>query len=203
MIEINGLAPDQTIADAYAEARTLAGLEAVFYKPDAKPMPGEAERAIAKAANDIAYNLRDSIYYIDLFNNYYRIRNTMLAKWSELPLETRMALREMMVATEKSRRLFAALRLQEQTALLEAIATISTTALQLFTFSTRINAMMADDIKTKVESDSQLRAAPTSDAVWDTITQLFPNAEEALARPLDRTKYVDRDLRKTPRLATD
>jgi hypothetical protein len=161
------------------------------------PLTEEQKReSIAQAASETAAHLRDPLYYIMQANNYDRIRQTLLATWSELPFEVRMGLREMAMHIVRYEHLFRSLSEEDQLAFIEAM---EPKPQALFLFSRQHNVGLANDIGPFLERDSEVKNAPTAEAVWNTIKRLDPGMEDALRAPLDPTQFVKRDLRKTPR----
>ena len=107
--------------------------------------------------------------------------------------------REMVIEIDKTEGLLSKLAEADYKIL---IAAMTPQKREIFLFGRELNVSMANLLRPLVTGDKDLVGHPTSMTVWDTAKRLFPHFEEAFAKPLDRSKYVGRDLRKAPRRHT-
>jgi hypothetical protein len=174
----------------------LERLQEALYRDD-EPVSGERRaQLIRDAALTMARHMRDPLHLIAQANEYELIRSALLKQWNDVPFENRMALREMALSIRRYETNFQQLTPEDQRALVEALPR---EAREVFIFSRNQNIKMAYDILAKLKDDKEVMSAPTVDAVWDAIKRLDPTMEEALHRPLDRSKFVERDLKQWPR----
>lgn len=179
-----------------ADSEALAKLESLYSRSGPPPSAEERERAFKQAAQDLARLETDPLELIRKHNDYYYIRATLLDKWSEISFQTRMMLRDMMVEIERSETLFKRMPKSDQD---ELLAALDERTRVLFVFSRRLNLEMARDIRSRVQNDSEVSSQPSSQAVWETVKRLDAGMEEARQKPLDPSKYVKRDMERTPR----
>jgi hypothetical protein len=175
---------------------TLQILQDALYRSDDSPTRERRRRLLNDAATAIARQQRDPVDAIRRANHYQLVRSTLLAAWSNVPFEVRMHLREMMLTILRYETQFGQLADDDQRELIEALPEPTR---EVFMFARVQNWLMANDIWVKVAEDGELRGAPTAGHVWDVIKRLDPKMEEALQRSLDPSKFVARDLEKTPR----
>jgi hypothetical protein len=188
----------EKIADFSSRAsdlEVLAQLEQALYRGDETLTPAIKQRILAAAAAQTAAGMREPIYYINQANAFVAMQQ-WLPKWSELPFETRMGLREMVMHIARYEKQFHSLDDEDQQAFLDAMEPEPRV---LFLFSRRINADFANAIGRQLENDDEIKGVPTAEWVWNTVKRLDPGMEVALRQPLDPTQFVKRDLRKTPR----
>ncbi len=188
----------QRIADFSSRAsdiEILAQLEQALYRGDETLTPAIKQRILAAAAAQTVAGMREPIYYINQANDFVSMQQ-WLPSWSELPFETRMGLREMVIHIARYEKQFQSLDGEDQQAFLEAM---DPEPRALFLFSRRINAAFANAIGRQLDNDDEIKGIPTAEWVWNTVKRLDPGMEEALRKPLDPSQFVKRDLRKTPR----
>lgn len=156
----------------------------------------EVERAIRIAAKEISAYPRSALELIGYNNEYLRIRHAVLTQWSDLDFHNRMMFREMVLSTARIEKHYEQLGWENFERLK---ADMDSPGRDLFIFARNTNLLIFHDLWELVEKDKELADAPTADAVWNTVKYLDPMAEEIASRPLDRSKYVERDLDKWPR----
>jgi hypothetical protein len=182
---------------AAADLNALESLQEALYRSD-QPLSEEHRLRIIKAtAEDIAKHTASAEYLITQSNRYWTIRNTMLAKWGELPFATRMMLREMLIATDRTNHLYNQITDQDREDLLRNFPDNSSR--ENFVFAMRERWIMSNDIRGLVKGDNEVANATTSFEVWNEVKQADPRMEDELFKPLDPSKYVKRDMERTPR----
>lgn len=107
-----------------------------------------------------------------------------------------MSLHEMALSITNNERGLQSLQPSDLSALVEAMPE---DARARFWFSRSHNLNMANALWNRVNGDAQVAEAPTVDQLWTSIKRIAPAIQDALTRPLDRSKYVERDLGTTPR----
>jgi hypothetical protein len=178
-------------------SEALEQLAQSLHRTDRPPTEEERRLIIAATAEDITkHGLPPAIELIERANAYAYVRETLIAKWAELSFATRMMFREMAMSYERNERLWLSMTFEERQALVDAF---EREARVRFIFDRRQTMLMARDMRQLVDSDHEVSKAQTSFEVWDEVKRVDPGMEDALFRPLDPSKYVKRDMRRTPR----
>lgn len=178
--------PDYSVLERLSEALTKGGPIA----------PSDRLRMIRQAAMDMAASLRSAQELIAFYNDYETISAQLIQHWDDAPYEARMGLREIALSTSRLFQHLDALSSEDRKDLVSAMPEDKR---ELFAFTNSIYFRMVRDITNAIRGDREVLSSPTADQVWDLIKRLSPAMEDALHRPLDRSKYVERNLEKTPR----
>jgi hypothetical protein len=192
---IKDLASENDLASEAASVSALEALQEALHRSDHPLSQDERVRMIASAAGDVANHTASADHLIELSNRYNAIRNTILAKWPELPFATRMMLREMVISHDRTQKLWEAMTEDDRTLFLLNMGEVR----ERFVFSLRQNILMSKEIRSLVQADAEVSQGTTSFDVWAAVKRADPKMEDALFKPLDPSKYVKRDMRKTPR----
>jgi hypothetical protein len=185
---------------APADPDILLTLQHALYRSDRDLTPEQRVKIISAAAASMTEQSPPLKHVLQQRRAYEEMRDELLANWGMLPFESRMLFREMVIHINAYQRLFMeAITDEDRTALVKAMPPDKR---EVFLLSLTENRRMADEIQPLIEADEEVKAAPTSDGVWEMIKSLDPGMEEALRRSLDRSNYVERDLQKTPRRRT-
>jgi hypothetical protein len=179
------------------DSAVLEQLQAALYRSGDPPSAEQKAAAITEAAAIIVSHTPPAIELIMQVNDYdMAVREPLLKRWKEVPFESRMTFRELFLSVVRFETLFRALAEVDGDALLDAMSPGDRAR---FMFSRNQNLRMVHDLRPLLEGDEEIAKYPTVDRLWNTIKQLSPKMEDALHRPLDRSKYLERDLGKTPR----
>jgi hypothetical protein len=183
-----------TLISAPSNEHILARLQEVLYK---EPASAEKQQEyIAAAASDLTAHLPSLEYLTRLRNDYNKVREAIRLLWGELDFARRMGFREMIMHIDRTNRLYALLTDEDREALLRAM---DSSAQERFALQQHVYSLMVKDILPLIKADAEVSSSITAEEVWNTVKRLDPKMEDALLKPLDSTKYVKRDLGKTPR----
>jgi len=182
-----------------SDERVLEKLQVALYRPDEPLTPAKKREYIALAAADLVVMLPSRDYLIELEEAYNRVRDSVALLWGDLSFSVRMGFREMIMHVRRNLGLYELLPQEDRQALLEAMMAIDPSSPERYEMSRRVHFRIAEDLSPLIEADAEVSSSITAEDVWNTVKHLDPKMEEVLQKPLDPSKYVKRDLRKTPR----
>jgi hypothetical protein len=193
---VNSLPPPSS----YSEA-PLVRLRQNLYGSKKRPKviaiePKQRQKFIDAAARETIPYLPPLEALLEQRDRWNEYRERIIASWPEAEFRNRMLLREMVIHIERYQSLFSSLEKSDQDAF---IAALEPSGRERFIIQQEHNRRMVADIKPLVLGDPEVSSSITSEEVWNIIKQADPKAEEAFSKPLDESKYVERDFKRTPR----
>jgi hypothetical protein len=182
-----------------SDERVLETLQAALYRTDEPLTPEKKREYISLAAADLVAMLPSREYLIELEKAYNRVRASVVLLWGDLDFGIRMAFREMVIHIRRNLGLYELLSDDDRQALLKAMLALDSSSVERYEISRQVHFLIADDMSPLIQADAEVSSSITAEEVWNKVKHLDPKMEEALRKPLDPSKYVTRDLRKTPR----